>query len=845
MLFRSDWQLRGLLEGDHALLAGRPDLSVVLAPFSTSFDLNAALREHELHGNVDGTVLSAVNNLATRLGQSLEPSFIQSVLPDPPQTVDADAFRSATFDRAPVEQAERLARMEECRVEIAALDLTQPGSIDTAVRLQRECHAAADSLFVAEVFSRSEFQWGPIMDAALGSDSLSGYELAKLLNEALARPRMAQSFVESLKNAVRTYVDRHGLRMLHRNWMSIDLPAAADLLEVRTTDLLQRALDHLNLEEALIDADHCYMLAAGASAVLGPSTAARVLGEAVASFEEELGISPRTATGRTLADPIDTAVANFLWGALGDPRSAVRWQAAHAMRTAIELGMGDVIAALGAAVMRGDAAGYSDERFLFYQMSAAEWFLIAVERVARDDPAAIDALMSATTALSDRYPDHAAIQRHCSSVARLATPPTGGSVGTDWEAKLAEPVVLESWRRPTHPGPMMKGAPQAEHRFHLDFDEFVLRKLTGAFVITHQEVLEAASALILDEWGWRGNGKDIEDPRRTAAVYEDGETYGYKWEVPKAENLDYYLERHAALTIAGRLMRTVVPYRDPDSGQPDVLGWLADFDLARQDGRWITDQRSMVPGSLAAVGSVGNNQVDGSEFLAELKPADGWVTAWQSASVTAYGQSLSVDIASALVDLGASGALVRALQTGDGYWSFRIPSADSDDEDFQFFSPPFQLRGWVSTPNTEGGIDRLDSLAVELTPDLPRPSLEIAEILRITSGDGGVRWKSEDGDVVLASETWAEIRAGRDPHGPSGHRLRITTEALDEMLVRLDSALVVEVRVRREDRLARYGDVSHNKTDEGGDHDRDNDFRVFSYQPGAGWSDCNGRVGTR
>lgn len=839
-----DWQFRGLVEGDDALFVGRPDLRTVLAPFSTSFNLNAALHELDASGGLTAKALAAAYNLAARLGRSLDDEFTQSPLPDPPRAKDPDEFRSTTFDLTPDEQTDRSAQIAQCKAQISELDLTQPRDVDAAVRLEQEAHTYSDSLFIAEVFARPVLQWGPILDAALSSDALSDYELAKLLNAALVRPRTAQSFVDSLKKSVSTYVERHGVRLLHHNWMSFDLPAAADLLEVRTTDLLQRALDHLNLEEALTDADHCYMLAAGASAVLDPSTAARVLGEALAAFEEELGISPRTAIGQTSADPIDIAVANFLWAALGDPRSAIRWQAAHAVRTAIELGVSDVIVALGSAVMRGDAAGYADERFLHYEMSAAEWFLVAVERAVRDDPSAIDALMSAVLELNDRYPDHAAIQRHCASVARLTATPIGRSVGTDWKAKLAEPVALESWHRPTHPGPMMKGAPKAEHRFHSDFDEYVLGKLTEALVITHQEVLDAASALILDEWGWRGNGKRLEDPRRTAAVYEDGETYGYKWEIPKAEDLDYYLERHAALTIAGRLMRTATPYRDPDAEQPDVLGWLADFDIARNDGRWITDQRSSVPGSLATAGPRGNSRVHESEFLAALKPADGWVTVWQSASASEYDRSLSIDIASALVTPEAAGALVRALQTADGYWSFRIPSADLDDEDFQFSSPPFQLQGWVSTPHSEGGIDQLDPLATELTPELPCPSEDIAETLSITSRDGGLRWQSEDGDVVLASETWAEISAGRDPHGPSGNRLRITTEALDQLLGHLDAALIVEVRVRREDRRARYTDVSDND-DEGSDTDRGNDFRVFSYQPGTGWNGFNGRVGTR
>lgn len=839
-----DWQFRGLAEGGNALLAGRPDLTIILAPFSTNLDLNTALRELDTSGDLNERTLSVVNSLATRLGRFLDSEFMRSSLPDPPHAENPDQFRNSTFDITPEQQAERSTQIEECKAQIAALDLTQRSDVEEAVRLQQEARSYPDSLFIAEVFSRSEFHWGRILDAALSSDKLSDCELAKLLNAALVHPRTSQSFVDSLKKAVATYVERYGARLLQSNWMRFDLPAAAELLKVRTTDLLQRALDHLNLEEALTDADHCYTLAAGASVVLDPSTAARVLDEALAAFEEELGIDPRAVIEPRPADPIDIAVANFLWAALGDPRSSVRWQAAHAVRTAIELGASDVIVALGLAVMRGDAAGYADERFVFYEMSAAEWFLVAVERVAHAYPSAIDALMFAVVGLSDRYPDHATIQRHCSSITRLAATPVGRSVGTDWGNILLDPKVLERLHRPPHSAPMLKGAPQGEYRFHFDFDECVLRTLTEAFVITHQEVLDAASALILDEWGWRDRGSALEDPRRTAAVYEDGETYGYKWEVPKAEDLTYYLERHAALTIGGRLMRTTTPYRDPDLEQPDVLGWLADFEIARHDGRWITDQRSSVPGSLTTVGPRGKGRGHESEFLAILKPADGWVTVWQSASTTGYGQSLTIGIASALVTPETVMALVRALQTAEGYWSFRIPSADPGDEDFQFSSPPFQLRGWVSTPHSESGIDLLDPLSTELTPELPRPSEDIAATLSITSRDGGLRWQTDDGEIVLASETWAEISAGREPHGPSGNRLRITTEALDQLLGHLDVALIVEVHVRREDRRARYADISANDT-EGGDTDRGKDFRIFSYQPGTGWNDFNGRIGTR
>lgn len=838
-----DRHFRGLVTGDDALLSDRPELRIALAPFAPGIDLSAALRELESRGPVDLNVRSSLNDLAARLGISLDFPHGNEALPDPRRDFRPPVRRSSTFDLAPAEQEERLAKVERCRASLAGLNFAESGGIDTALKIHRESHAFGEDLLSAEVFSRPQLQWSSILDAAGNSVVITPYELAALLNAGMRAPRTSQSFEDSLVNAITAYVHRFGTRILQGDSLGLDVSMASEVLGIGLIDLQQRALSNLNLEEVLTDSYSCYSLAAGASAVLEPADAARVLRDAVATFEIELGASLGENSSETAAVAIDDAVANYLWAALGDTRSTVRWLAAHAVRTIIEVGLETVVKALGSAVLRGGSAGYADERFVFYEMNAAEWFLIAVERVARDYPDHVIALKPAIVEISFRYPDHATIQRHCNSISRWLNSPSGWSTGTDWSAELAPPEALHSWDRPRPPAPMMKGAPRSEYRFHFDFDEYVIGRLSGAFVVSHQEVLDAASQLILDEWGWRGTDGGVEDLRRTAAVYEDGETYAYKGEVPRAESLEYYLERNAALTIAGRLMRTTVPYSDPDLEHADVLVWIAGFDIARDDGRWIVDQRTSVPDSLSSIGQGGSHEVEEVDFLAAANPADGWVVVWQSASVTEYSRSLGIEVASGLVTTESSGALVRALQTGAGYWSFRIPSSDPDDEEYRFSSAPFNLRGWISKTYSEGGIDRFDQLARELTPYLPGPSPEIAGLLGVTSEDGGLRWRSEDGGAIcMAAETWADVDSGREPHGPSGYRLRIANDALDEILEALDAVLIVEVRVRRESRGASYHDVLEDENVERGDDDRASDFRIFSYRPRGGWSDSQGSV---
>ena len=844
-----DTQLIGLTEKHSSLLAKRPDIAIVLSPFSSGFVLDQALEKLESTSSFDTENRFFINNLALRIGHPMSLQTAELCIPDVPWGSSPREYTSIGFDLTPEQQVEKSIQREKLKVQISDLDLTQSENINVAIQLQKNNY---EGVFEEVVFSHPELQWGKILEAAMEASRLNAYNLASLLNEAFHQPQNSQSFINALTRVVKKYIERYGTSLIQHNWMGFDVDGAAELLKVDSIDVLKNALEHLNLEEVLIDAERCYMLAAGASAALQPEEATHVLKEAVTSLEEKLGLPPIKPAGQTaVADSIDVAVASFLWTALGDPRSAIRWQAAHAVRTALEIGVEDVINALVSIIQHDDICGYSDPRFHFYRMSAAEWFLIAVRRVVDEGSSAPSTVISAVRYLSEQYPDHAMIQRHCSSIARTVTAVDGkrNLVETDWVTVLKEPIVLKSYSRPTHPGPMMKGAPRSEYLFHFDFDEHILGELTKSFNITHQEVLDATSRVILDEWGWRDrqewkfSNRYIEDPRRTASIYGDGETYAHKWNVPKAEDLSYYLERHAALTVAGRLIKTATPYQESESEQPEILCWLSQFDIARKDGRWITDQRNLVPDSLAHPNSSGDGAIADSDFIDALCPADNWLTVWQSAHTTDSGnRSLSVDIRSALVNSDTAPALIRALQSADSYWDFRLPSADTQDEEFQFLSYPFLLQGWISEPYSDSGVDRLDSFAKELPLELPRPSTAVINTLDIRSDDGGIHWINDVEDILLASDAWASIADSRHSFGPAGNRLRITPEALDQLLNSLDLALIVEVKIHRNE-YNFTGGSGPNSDEESKNYG--SNFRIFSYRPEAGWNDIRGNFSVR
>lgn len=836
-------QLRGVALGESDLLAGAPLLALVLAPFSSHLPLSEVLSQVAEGGPIDSGVLQTANSLASRIGEELDERF---KVADPwlprtvPRQTPSAGLGLTSDDSASCEH--RAAAIDECRALIAALDLTQPEGVDAAMAAIDGARLFRVDLLLEAAAATPELARGAVLSCISESGSVPEYQKASILNAALTWPRRSQAFVQALTRAVRRYVGHNGGAILEGNWSGLDLVGAASLLGTTEREIRLMALEHVSPEESFRDADSCYRLAGGVAQILQPAQAAAALSRALTSLERDLGVEPSSPSGDVEPMPLEVAVGGFIWAALGDPRIETRWRAAHAVRTAAELDLSEAVRALSEAACGQAPDGFTDPRFPFYSIYAAEWFLLAVERAGRTAADHVLPLMGAVAYLSEKYPDHANIQGICRQIGVIAGIDPDDQPGTDWASLLQAPLDLPSWERPRAPKPFTHGAPKSEYRFGFDEDEQLLARLTESMQAEHGEVLDAASSLILDEWGWRDADALSLDPRRGAATYSEGETFSYRADVPKAEDLDYYLTRNAVLTVAGRLMRTVVPYRDPETGDIEILDWLRRFDLAREDRLWLSDLRSPVPTTIGAflarqTEGVWAGVVQENDYASALHPAADWVTVHQSASYAQYQRSAEVTISSALVGEVGKAALARALQTGKGYYSYRLPSAG--DDDFEISDPPFTLLGWVVVPYAEGGIDRHDPFAADIQALLPELSDSVVNALGLEFR-GGTEWVQGGGlGLVGVGETWADMSQGREPSGPQGYRLRIRRDALDEVLTSFDCSLLVDVRLRRQDRTWSDAQLDDNGG-EGLDHD---DFRVFTYRPGEGWSDFRGRLG--
>lgn len=834
------WQLTGLSDEGHGLLVRDPMLALVLAPLSSRLGISTALHRLAEAGPIIPDVFASVQDLASRLGRPLDVA-----LDDDGGLLPHGGLASEDRGRSPgaafVGEAddEREAAIQRCRDLIAGLDLSTSEGILSAAEAMQEAPVFDMEPVLYEMRARSPLQWGRIVSVVMECNGFSPFRKAEFLNAVMTWPRRSQAFDLARAEAVRRYVEHNSAAVLQQNWSGFDLRAAAPLVGATERDLRLLALEHLVLEEALQDAAHCYRLASGVAEVLNPSEAASVLAAALEELEEDLDLEPMAVTEDVEPEPTaEVAVANFLWAALGDPRNEVRWLAAHATRTVFELAGAELIGALCEVAGGKVASGFGDSRFPFYSMSAAEWFMLAVERAYRGAAEVDERVARAVILVSERYPDHAAVQMHCFRFGSARPGRLGNTIGTAWGQVLAQPIDSLRWKRPGAPAPFTTGAPQSEFQFPFDLDEYLLAGLTESFEIDHKFVLDSLSTAILDEWGWRSRPELDSDPRREAGAYREGETYHYKSDLPLAEDLDYYLARHAALTVAGRLMRTARPYRDTDTEEIDVLAWLSQFGLARADGLWISDLRRPVPSGMRQLLPVESREQwrdDISDVLLQsaVRPADSWVTLVQDAEANSYDLRADSDVFCALADPATSGALARALQTGNGYMSFRLPT--QGDEDVEFNEPPFTLEGWLVRPSVERGIDLHDPLAADLERVLPRPADFVIDTFSLKSHDGGSTWVRRDELApVLVASTWSTMTGRPEPQGMRGSRLCIRQDFLDELLSTLGRSLVVESRLRRWNR--RNLTYSGDRTKEGRVDDGEQ-FRVCTYEPHDGWRD--------
>ena len=183
---------------------------------------------------------------------------------------------------------------------------------------------------------------------------------------------------------------------------------------------------------------------------------------------------------------------------------------------------------------------------------------------------------------------------------------------------------------------------------------------------------------------------------------------------------------------------------------------------------------------------------------------------------------VSARVETALVSPDTASALVRALQTVNDSWDYRIPPAG---DHLEIDASPYKLVGWLVDVEHESGIDERDPFRYEVHAVECQPAQKVVTALNLQCvSHDQVQWIEGGGrSIVFTYEAWGDTR-GDEHHErlrydetvrSHGWRLRADKKALQTFLNKIGLDLIVEIEITRRNKgydYSRYDEEEAKET---------------------------------
>lgn len=506
---------------------------------------------------------------------------------------------------------------------------------------------------------------------------------------------------------------------------------------------------------------------------------------------------------------LSDAFASFLYARLASPDSKGRWRAAHAVRRICQFSDTSVIRGLVDQLQFESLPAFTDRKLAFYSMHARLYLLIALARVAEENPSVLIPHVTAFLPLASRDNPHVLI-RHFAAELLLALHKFDASLISEQE--VSELRKINQSNLPARDRSSVEGldsfSPEAakdteSFHLHFDFGRYWLESLASSFNKRASQLEHEAVSVIK---GWRlESGLSWEsDVRLTRQYFQDRDTLGGQGSYPDVDTLSFYLSYHAMFCVAGMYLEKFPLLRDDRWYEERWPRWLERHRLTRVDGRWISDRKDNPPLVLRPWQMEKDAKTWNQEWAYSLSADDfedvlGLTHAGGSLVVhgnwllpTGHGHE-SIRIRSALVSPSNSLALLRALQTSGGHnYSLPVESRDGATR-----RPGFRLSGWIHVPELDLRLDGMDPVAGRIPWPGPQPGRAITRLFRLKKDEEGRIWTAS-GKNVFQLRIWGDATQGRhDRPRENGTKLTVDLAWLTSMLQSIKRDLIFKVSIER------------------------------------------------
>ncbi len=730
-----------------------------------------------------------------------------------PETADKDTFKRVV---PPPTEAEQ----ESMAVIFDGIDLSAPDELEKCLKAFKDINKKSLSYDPAYFWNRiigkfAEPDWESFLNL-LVSSNLTRYDISQAIECLPETWKQKVSFKKKWPGLIQKLGAKFAYELASPytlGFFSHDLK-----LDTHEMSLLQAGMfDGLATGYEFTNEEMFFGFAKIAAPILTAEQAIAILDFALSRFElhftEESGDGPWQSWLAT-PDNIASNLAGFIWSALGSPRSTERWNAAHCIRVLARFNCTDIFHELFYWLQQDQAGPFGHPQFTFYKLHARQYFLIAIARIARDQPDLMLPFKDVFVHYALHKP-HILMQRLSAEIALtlaafstgLYDEPTINQLKMAGKSQLPVLDVKDMKEKDSYWH--SKGLIDTKYDFHFgwDFNQYWFEPLGKTFGIPGEQVADLAADTVIKQWGITEKNGYKNDPREYLWSRRPNEkdTWHDHGSYPRTDHLDFYHSYHSMMVAAARLIEKMPLVRKPHY-EDQWGGWISRHWLTSNNGWWVSDYRDAVPFKRPEwiYQPEPDNWIKGikdtalNQLLFDDAKGDSWLYVRGGWSERNSERSEYFSVDSALVSKGTSHALLRALQTCSDPHDYKLPSYG--ETDMEIDSGPFSLKGWIEDDSISKKLDQFDPYGDQLDFPPYQIGAEIADRLQLSTDAAGKSWYLPGSDkAVASSETWSSYLEDRSEYpDQAGKRIGVSKTVLQKLCAVLDCALILRVGIHRE-----------------------------------------------
>lgn len=704
-------------------------------------------------------------------------------------------------------------------------DLLNPDGITRAndvlkkLASEKEIHIGRHVFSIAVIKKLKDIELVPYLENLLQCNWIEIYDVSSFF-EKLPRARtLRPAFQKKMESIIEYIGSRFALELTSAYNFDMMTKALPDSV-FKAKWLLQGIFKGLMTTQEFATAENLFDLVQLAAPSLAPEEASTTLDYALTRFEQHIENdfgdgpwSPSLETDQSLTK----ALAKFLVTALASPVSKTRWSAAHVLKKLAEHNRIELFDEVYCHVTEKNADSFGCQKYPYYNLHALQYLMIASARISLQFPEKLKPHAQFFLKYAVNF-EHAIIQRFAADTAMEIEKAFPGCYLESEIAKLINvihpKILAEISKEEVDEHTDFDGydednqdEPEAvDFHFGYDFNRYWLAELGEVFGLSQKAMVDVASAVVVNEWNRHEDAYD-DDPR--LELWNDSRSYHRTahdhYSYPKDDNFLFYLSYHSMMTVAARLIKNVPMAKSRWDEENPWTEWISRHLNTRSDGYWIVDWKDPLPIIRPDYASldfgswqIGLEDDDFVRCLTHTIDGEIYVNVSGTWQEIVDHKSEKYYITSSLVNPDTSDSLMRALETCDDPYNFKLPNYE--DENVEIRKSPFELTGWIVENDMSPRLDENDSRA----RGLPLPPYEIGQAiankLGLVKGHDGKSYFIRDSNIgnVISSALWASTPPSQDEEPEQkGMCMRASLNFLKTLCREMKKELILEVQIQR------------------------------------------------